>query len=134
MNEQTFTTLIPIIILLWHLLSVGAGYISDLLKQMQPDNKWSRMLDIVTTSVRQVEQEYSQGVGQGGLNSANKKNEALKTIELLCEKFGIKFNQEIAGKLIEDAVYALNVAQGKISSGQSDTRPTTIMPVIPKQQ
>ncbi len=131
MNEQTIVTIVSTAVLLWHLLSAGSSYLSDILSQMLPGNKFSRLIDIAGRAVNQVEQQFAKGNTQQWLNSQNKKKEALDSVKLLCEKFGPKFDPDAADKLIEDAVYVLNVSQGKIGNNPT---PTTIIPVVKAQQ
>ena len=129
MNEPALITIISTALLFWHLLSIGARYLADLLSQQLPGNQFSQFVDFTSRAVNQVEMQYSQGVGQGGLNSANKKKEALDTIELLCKEFKVKFNPDVADKLIEDAVLLLNASQGK---NGTDRQPTSVMPIVPR--
>lgn len=103
MNEVASLLLKVLIAVIFALIT---RYLIPYLKTLRDDARWSRLIDMVKVAVEAAEQTIHE-------DGTVKKEEVTKFVTEWLKSYGINVTPEEIDKLIESAVYAMNLEKKK---------------------
>lgn len=84
-------------------------YIQTWLKGKISNNQYTLLIAVVDAAVKALEQEFKNTHGEG----ATKKEAVIEYVRKYCTENGIEISDEQLDKMIESAVYGMNVGKSE---------------------